>query len=149
MNTHVEPDRGPARGNSVAANAGEPLAISMHPHPGGLRVEVDGEGTLANTIAYWELIVDHVRRHEAKFVLLIDRMTGPALTAEQWRALVQAMEGQGLEGVRIAHVKPHGLQEVEYCEIYALEAGIDAMVFEDEHLGDLWLRHPEHRQHRR
>ena len=34
-------------------------------------------------------------------------------------------------------------EQVEYCEIYALEAGIDAQVFEDERQADLWLRHPE------
>lgn len=146
MNTYIGPERrhGHADGNRRGAPAGhDALSICIRPHPAGLRAEVGGEGSLENTIASWQLIVDHVRRHEARGVLLVDRMTGPALSAEQWRALVQAMDGQGLERVRIAHAKPNGLQEVEYCEIYALEAGIDARVFEDERLADLWLRHPE------
>jgi hypothetical protein len=122
----------------------EAFAVAVAPHPAGLRFEVTGEGSLANTIAYWEIIVSHLQRDDAHGVLLIDRMTGPALSAAQWRSLVQAMDGHGLEKVRIAHVKPNGLQEVEYCELYAIEAGIDALVFEDERLADLWLRHPEH-----
>ena len=146
MNTYVGPERrhGHADGNRRGAPVGhDALSISIRPHPAGLRAEVGGEGTLENTIASWHLIVDHVRRHQARVVLLGHHMTGPGLWPVQWRALVAAMDGRGLEHVRIAHAKPNGLQEVEYCEIYALEAGIDARVFEDERLADLWLRHPE------
>jgi len=70
-------------------------------------------------------------------------MTGPALSATQWLSLVAAMQGQGMETIRIAHVKPHGLQLIEHCEIYANEAGFDSRVFADESQADLWLRHGE------
>jgi hypothetical protein len=53
------------------------------------------------------------------------------------------MRGLGLETVRIAHVKPHGLQLIEHCEIYANEAGFDSRVFTDESQADLWLRYGE------
>jgi len=43
--------------------------------------------------------------------------------------------------VRIAHVKPQGLQRVEYCELFAREAGLTARVFTEESVADLWLRH--------
>jgi hypothetical protein len=66
---------------------------------------------------------------------------GPPLSADEWQTLVAGMRGQGLEAVRIAHVKPFGLQGVEYCEIFAHEAGFDARVFESEATAELWLRY--------
>jgi hypothetical protein len=51
------------------------------------------------------------------------------------------MAGSGLERVRIAHVKPTGLDHLEYCEIYANAAGIDARVFADEGEAERWLRY--------
>ncbi|KFN40990.1 hypothetical protein [Arenimonas oryziterrae] len=121
------------------------LDILIAPHPAGLRVRVRGEGSLENTIAYWQAILAEVRTSLRKpgGVLLIDEMSGDPLSAGQWQSLVEAMRGQGLEQVRIAHVKPQGLQLVEYCQIYASEAGLDAQVFEDEGQADLWLRHGE------
>jgi hypothetical protein len=53
------------------------------------------------------------------------------------------MANHGLEQMRIAHVKPHGLHRIEYCEIFAREAGFDARVFDDEHAAELWLRYGE------
>src|SRR3546814_12481553 len=73
-------------------------------------------------------------------VLLVDELDGRGLTGEEWESLVQATKGQGLERVRIAHVKPLGLDTMEYCEIYAREVGLDARVFEDEDSARLWLR---------
>jgi hypothetical protein len=74
-----------------------------------------------NTIASWQLIVDHVRRHDARGVLLVDRMTGPALSASngarwwtRWKVRACSACASPCQAQR--------LQEVEYCEIYALEA---------------------------
>ena len=55
-----------------------------------------------------------------------------------------SMVGKGLESVRIAHVKPHGLQRIDHCELFAREAGLEARVFTDETEADLWLRYGEH-----
>jgi len=49
--------------------------------------------------------------------------------------------GKGLENVRIAHVKPHGLQQIEYCELHAREVGFVARVFTREIEAELWLRY--------
>ncbi len=112
-------------------------------HPVGIRVEVEGEATYENTVAYWLAIIAEVQARRPKGILLIDKMRGKPLSAKQWQSLVEAMQGQGLESTLIAHVKPHGLQLIEHCEIYAREAGFEARVFADESQADLWLRHGE------
>jgi hypothetical protein len=122
----------------------EGFAMQIEPHRAGWRVHVTGGISLANTIAYWTRILDRVRA-DPRPVLLIDEMHGHPLDAGDWKELVAAMEGTGLEAVRIAHVKPRGLDSVEYCEIYAREAGFDARVFTDENTAALWLRHGEER----
>jgi hypothetical protein len=117
------------------------LIIQTSQHRAGLRVEVSGPGTYANTLAYWATIANAVRERAPGGLLLIDRTSGEPLTAEQWKALVETMTGSGLENVRIAHVKPRGLERIEYCELYAREAGFSARVFTEESVADLWLRH--------
>jgi hypothetical protein len=108
---------------------------------GVLRAEVSGPGTYANTLAYWHAIAASIHEQTTFGLLLIDFTTGDALSPPQWKALVEAMAGQGLEDVRIAHVKPRGLQQIEYCELYAREAGFTARVFIDEMQANLWLRY--------
>ena len=117
--------------------------LRISPHPAGIRVEVSGESTYDNTVAYWRVIIAEVQARHPKGVLLIDELLGKPLTAQQWHSLVAMLIGNGLESTPIAHVKPRGLQLVEHCEIYAQEAGFDARVFEDESVADLWLRHGE------
>jgi hypothetical protein len=119
------------------------FVIRTAQHLAGLRIEVSGAGSFANTLAYWKTIVAAVNEQHPRGLLLIDRTTGDPLTAEQWKSLVEAMAGQGLENVRIAHVKPLGLQRIEYCELYAREAGIQARVFTEEPQADIWLRYGE------
>jgi hypothetical protein len=110
-----------------------------------LRAEVAGESSLENTIAYWQAIVSEVRRERPRALLLVDELRGTPLGEPQWRQLVEAMRGRGLEGVRIAHVKPQGLQKLEYCELLAREAGFDARVFDQEYAAELWLRYGDRR----
>ena len=121
----------------------EALLIHTKPHRVGLRVEVRGPGTYENTLAYWRSIAAALGERRPAGLLLVDETVGEPLSPLQWKALVQAMEGAGLEKLRIAHVKPHGLERIEYCELYAREAGLDARVFTDENEADLWLRHGE------
>lgn len=110
-----------------------------------LRAEVAGESTLENTIAYWQAIVSEVRRERPRGLLLVDELHGTQLGDAQWRQLVEAIRGRGMEGVRIAHVKPQGLQKLEYCELHAREAGFDARVFDQEYAAELWLRYGDRR----
>ncbi len=107
----------------------------------GLRAEVHGSRSLQATIAYWETILDHVRQRAPRWLLVMDRLRGTELAPSEWKQLVEAMAGRGLEGVRIGHVKPHGLDRLEYCEIYAREAGLDARAFADEGVAERWLRY--------
>ena len=109
--------------------------------PAGLHAHVRGASTLQNTLAYWQRIVEEVHRRQSRAILLIDELEGEPLGEADWRNLVQAMLGTGVERLRIAHVKPLGLQQIEFCELYAVEAGINARVFADETEADLWLRH--------
>ncbi|MGH8027624.1 MAG: hypothetical protein ACREO0_12950, partial [Pseudoxanthomonas sp.] len=120
----------PVAGERAMTQASFDIAFSMH--PAGLRARVTGEASLENTVAYWRAIVSELERRPSSALLLIDEMRGQPLTEEQWRQLVEAMKGGPLDKVRIAHVKPLGLQSVEYCELFAIEAGMHARVFSDE-----------------
>ncbi|MEO6104139.1 MAG: hypothetical protein ABIP44_10945 [Pseudoxanthomonas sp.] len=115
--------------------------ISFSTHPAGLRAWVTGEGTLQNTLAYWEAIVVELGARPAPALLLVDELRGESLPEQAWRQLVEAMEGTVLEQLRIAHVRPFGLQSVEFCELFALEAGMRARVFSSEDEAIMWLRH--------
>lgn len=108
-----------------------------------LRAHVIGDSTLENTVAYWMAIVGELQREPATQLLLVDELLGEPLTESDWFNLVRGMQGHGLENVRIAHVKPHGLQKIEYCEIFARDAGFAAHVFDDEHAAELWLHYGE------
>jgi hypothetical protein len=106
-------------------------------------VQVIGESTLENTLAYWRAIADEMHSEPADSILLVDELLGESLGQHEWLSLVEQMQGHGLERVRIAHVRPHGLELIEYCEIFAREAGFNARVFDDEHAAGLWLRYGE------
>lgn len=108
-----------------------------------LWVWVAGENSLANTISYWQAILGEIRRDRPPSVMLVDELEGAPLAEAQWRELVAAMQGRGLEGIRIAHVKPKGLEKLEYCEIYAREYGLDARAFDHERVAGIWLRYGE------
>lgn len=106
-----------------------------------LRVQVIGDSTLENTIAYWRAIVGELEQAPAEQLLLVDELLGEPLGESEWLSLVRSMANRGLERVRIAHVKPHGLHKIEHCEIFARDAGFDARVFDDERTAELWLRY--------
>ena len=116
-------------------------SIGFVSQQGLLRAHVRGVASVDNTTAYWSEIVARVRLLQPHSLLLIDELRGPPLSAQEWFNLVQTMKDKGLESVRIAHVKPHGLERIEFCEIYAKEAGFDARVFDDAASAELWLRH--------
>ncbi|MET1162905.1 MAG: hypothetical protein ABWY48_10235 [Pseudoxanthomonas sp.] len=115
--------------------------IVFSTHPFGLKARVSGEANFENTLAYWRAIVAELGTRPSSALLLIDEMTGAPLSEEHWRQLVEGMKHGPLDRLRIAHVKPMGLERVEYCELFALEAGMHARVFTDEAEALLWLRH--------
>lgn len=120
-----------------------PFLVRFSRRQSQLRAHVIGDSTLENTVAYWRAILAEVQREPADSLLLIDELLGEPLTEAEWFNLVQQVQGHGLERVRIAHVKPQGLQQIEYCEIFACEAGFEAHVFDDEHAAEIWLRYGE------
>ena len=123
---------------------GDVIEYSFHARRvrnGGLRVAVSGPRSLENTIAYWEAILAQVLEERPQWLLVCDDLRGDELTREEWCTLVDTMAGRGLEGVRIAHVKPSGLAQIEYCELCAREAGFDARAFADLAEAERWLRY--------
>ncbi len=117
--------------------------IEITPHGSGLRAHVAGESDLEATRGYWREIAKAARARGADSLLLVDELTGRPLDESDWLAVVTSLQGEGLQKLRIAHVKPLGLQQVEFCEIFARDAGIEARVFENETLADIWLRFGE------
>lgn len=117
--------------------------ITMTREAGTLRVLVQGTASLEATRAYWRAIADESARDRPRYLLLVDELQGEALGAADWRALVDMLSDSGLQAVRIAHVKPHGLDAVEHCELAARHHGFEARVFVDERAARLWLRYGE------
>ena len=122
---------------------GDDYTITITPHGEGMRADVAGTSSMRATMDYWRRIAAWAREHDAGTLLLVDRLVGAPLTEADWLHLVTSMRGEGLEKLRIAHVKPQGLQEVEFCEIFARDSGIEARVFENETLAEVWLRYGE------
>lgn len=118
-------------------------AVSMTREAGTLRVLVQGTASLEATHAYWRAIIEEADRDRPAYLLLIDELRGPALGAAEWQSLVDVLVGSSLANVRIAHVKPHGLDEIEHCELSARQVGFEARVFVDERAARLWLRYGE------
>lgn len=117
------------------------FAIVFQRDGDGLRATVTGLRTFENTLAYWRDILTQVRAQRPQWLFVCDRLVGHELSVGEWYSLVEAMKGQGLEGLRIAHVKPSGMDHLEYCEIFAREAGIDARAFNDDGVAERWLRY--------
>lgn len=116
------------------------LWIDAVRHPLGLRVHVWGEDTYANTIAYWRAILRYLRLTGASNVIVVDELEGAGLSETEWLQVVLEVTSLGLAAVRIAHVRPRGRQVIEYCELYARNAGYDARVFVREAEAERWLR---------
>jgi len=128
--------------NAAASREGEPdVRVAFRPHGAGLRVHVIGHTSFEATLGYWQAILAEVRKAPVAHLLLVDDLHGPPLTVKDWHTLVDAMADRGLEGIRIAHVRPLGLQRLDFCEIFARQAGLDARVFDSESAAELWLRH--------
>ena len=115
--------------------------VRFRPMPHGvLRAQVMGVRSLASTIAYWEAILARVLQDQPRALLVVDELVGEELSASEWKTLVEEMVGRGLEGVRIAHVKPFAFDQINYCERYANAAGLESRTFRREPEASAWLR---------
>ncbi|KRA42982.1 hypothetical protein [Pseudoxanthomonas sp. Root630] len=110
----------------------------------GLRAWATGiNGTLDTTLACWRTIAEEVRRVRPKGLLVVDDMEGEPPPPGQLLEFVQAMQGQGMEAVRIAYVERHTQQipQVEFAGLLANEHGFHAQIFGDEAAAVIWLRY--------
>lgn len=112
------------------------------PGDGLLRARVRGLRDFGHTIDYWEAILARVGGKRPRGLLVVDELVGEDLSASEWKLLVEKMTGRGLEGIPIAHAKPFALDQINYCETYANEAGLTARTFRDEDDALAWLRAP-------
>ncbi|MGJ4802888.1 hypothetical protein [Luteimonas sp. SDU82] len=118
--------------------------IALRREAGELQAHVTGSNTRANTFGYWRAIAEALEAQRAGLLLLVDELEGPPLDAADWRALV-AEFGPLLGRLRVAHVKPRGLDTVEHCMLSAIGSGLEAQVFADVHSAALWLRYGQQR----
>lgn len=107
-----------------------------------LRARVIGVRSLESTVGYWEAIAKELALCRSGGLLLVDELQGEELSASEWKTLVANMLGRGLDGVRIAHVKPFALDQIDYCERSATAAGLVARVFREEAQARRWLAGP-------
>ena len=107
-----------------------------------LEARVRGVRDLATTVAYWEAILERIAHAPVRKLLVVDELVGEELSASEWKTLVDSVAGRGLEGVAIAHAKPFAFDQINYCERYAREAGLQARAFRGEDEALAWLRAP-------
>lgn len=120
--------------------------ISFRREEGHLRAAVSGYvGSLETTIAYWSAIGEEIRQARPLSLLVVDQMEGGPMPEAQLPQLVDAMNGRGFEGLRIAYVEGHleQLAQAEGAEILAREGGFNVRVFANEMDAAVWLRHGE------
>jgi hypothetical protein len=125
-------------------SAPPPFRIDYRREPEWLRAHVTGvNGRLETTLDYWTALAEEVRRQRPPALLVVDDMEGEPPPPEQLELFVQAMMGQGFEGLAIAYVEAHAhqLPQVEVAEILARERGYRVRVFADERAAQRWLRH--------
>ncbi|MBB1089153.1 hypothetical protein H4F99_11740 [Lysobacter sp. SG-8] len=121
-----------------------PYTIEYEHHAGTLSARVSGvNGLLSTTLAYWQDIASEVRRLTPKALLVIDQMEGAVPPPDELMLLVDALVGQGFEGVRVAYVEsdPEQIPEVEMAEILARERGYQIRVFGDAATARVWLQY--------
>lgn len=112
----------------------------------GLRAHVQGiNGSLQTTLAYWRRIAEEVRRLRPASLMVVDDMEGDPPPPDELLVFVRSMQGEGLEGVRVAYVERHlqQLPQVELAGILACEHGFNGRVFASETTARLWLRYGE------
>jgi hypothetical protein len=110
-----------------------------------LRARVIGghDTSLAVSCEYWLRILRDVRARGASQLLVLDAMQGEVLGDDDLHRFFEAIEGKGLEGVRLAYVEGRADQipRVERAELMARDLGYDVRIFNSESDASVWLRH--------
>ena len=118
--------------------------VESEPQRGYLRVTVTGmRTTMEASIAVWREIGRQIAAHAARRALIVSKLSGPMPTPEEQYRIMQALVGQGFEGVRTAFVLEDSVRvaALEHGEIAARELGQETRVFGSEALAEVWLRH--------
>lgn len=120
------------------------FAVGFRLDAGCLRVHVTGAlGSLEEILALFLAVAAELRRTGAAQMLMIDDTRRDVPDAAQFGLLVQAVDGAGFAGVRLAYVSGRGGEAVplEANELLARERGYVLKVFGDEMQALLWLRY--------
>lgn len=110
-----------------------------------LRATVTGghDTGLAVSREYWLRILQEVRDRGASQLLVLDGMQGEVMGDDDLRRFFDAVEGKGLDRVRLAYVEGRADQipRMEYAELMARERGYDVRIFNNQNDAVVWLRH--------
>jgi hypothetical protein len=95
------------------------------------------------TLAYWREIVAECGRRGTARLLVCDDLRGEPATPQDFSRLSAALQGSGLERVRVAFHEPVSvnLRLVEHGELAFREAGFTLRVFGSEREAELWLKY--------
>lgn len=95
------------------------------------------------TLAYWREIASECARRGATRLLVCDDLRGEPASPQDFTRLAGALQGSGLEHVRIAFHEPvsANLRLVEHGELAFREAGFTLRVFGSEREAEVWLRY--------
>lgn len=111
-----------------------------------LRARVSGRDTSPQvTLAYWREIAQEARRRGAELLLFQDDIEGPVMSDPQLAGFFDAIEGEGLDCMRIAYVE-HSLTQmarIEAAQMMGRERGYTIQVFAHELQALDWLRYGE------
>ncbi|HZH44310.1 MAG TPA: hypothetical protein VEY50_09545 [Lysobacter sp.] len=124
-----------------------PAQLLRHPVRDGLKVVLQGgDGRFETIRECWHALADEVRARRPRTLLIVDRLAGGQLTAEQQQSLITSLVGRGFEGVRMAYVvRPQTeFAFAESAELHARVLGYEIRVFDTEAAAERWLRHGEH-----
>jgi hypothetical protein len=124
-------------------NADDPAyRIDFRVEPGCLVAEVSGwiDG-VEPAIDLFRRSAGALRAARRDKLLVLDQTRGVVPPEPEMRRLLEALEGGGLVGVRIAYVDVRGtaVGRMEVAEILGRERGYDVHVFDNEPRARIWL----------
>jgi len=123
-----------------------PITVEAHTRHDHLRVTLDGErSALEASVAAWHEIADHVARHHAARVLVLNRLVGTLPTPDEQRRIVESLAARGFRGIRIAIVMADSrhIDGLEHGALDGIDVGQQVSIFASEELAVLWLCHGE------
>lgn len=112
-----------------------------------LRAEVGGwVGGVDDVLGFFRAIAAAVRETHCDSLLVLDDSRGVVPPEQELQGFVAALDGEGLERVRVAYVdvRATAIGRMEVAEIIARSHGYLVKVFDSERTARLWLRYVQH-----